>query len=76
VEHGELPDLDKDIEELDRRLDATKDPAARRELEKELQEMKEQRDMLRARVNPPLASEDQLAMDAQEAAVEIHSDIP
>ena len=76
MEHGERPDMDKDIAELERKVESTKDPAARKELEKELEQMKEQRDDLRARVDPPLASEDKLAMDAQEAAVEIRMDIP
>jgi hypothetical protein len=76
VEHGELPDLDRDIEELERRIEATRDPDGRAGLEKQLEEMKEERGLLRARIDPPFAREDELSLKAQEAAVELDADIP
>ena len=76
MEHNELPDIDKDIAELERRIEATKDEAGRAQLAEELADMKAQRGLLRARIDPPFAREDELAFKAQEAAVELDADIP
>ena len=76
MEHDELPDLDKSIAELETQLDDTKDEAVRDDLAQKLKDMKAERGLLRARIDPPFAREDELAFKAQEAAVELDADIP
>jgi hypothetical protein len=77
--HEQNPaELDKDIAALRERIDRAPD-AEKPELERQLEAMMDQQDLLRARGDPPRTAEETgegLRADAEQAALELRSDIP